>query len=145
MSLQVGLLVSPTDPSLDLSSTAAKSPFVIAIKVSYYSWFWCSISVLKYMEFNRCKLTDIECWNSSPAIHHQRGNSHKCLVLRLCGSFCLISYSLRPCCPWPCPKDLPKNSQRRPSVGQRHFWWLLFSPFLHGGLQGSSGYCIWLL
>ncbi|KAF3393423.1 Dicarboxylic amino acid permease [Talaromyces pinophilus] len=28
----VGLLVSPTDPSLDLSSTAAKSPFVIAIK-----------------------------------------------------------------------------------------------------------------
>lgn len=28
----IGLLVSPTDPSLDLASTAAKSPFVIAIK-----------------------------------------------------------------------------------------------------------------
>ncbi|OQV09777.1 hypothetical protein CLAIMM_13863 [Cladophialophora immunda] len=28
----IGLLVSPTDPSLDLSSTAAKSPFVIAMK-----------------------------------------------------------------------------------------------------------------
>ncbi|CRG89483.1 putative amino-acid permease C777,04 [Talaromyces islandicus] len=28
----IGLLVSPSDPSLDLSSTAAKSPFVIAIK-----------------------------------------------------------------------------------------------------------------
>jgi amino acid transporter len=28
----IGLLVSPTDPSLDLRSTAAKSPFVIAIK-----------------------------------------------------------------------------------------------------------------
>ncbi|KAL2824979.1 putative arginine permease [Aspergillus pseudoustus] len=30
----IGLLVSPSDPSLDLSSTAAKSPFVIAIKNS---------------------------------------------------------------------------------------------------------------
>ncbi|OAL28711.1 hypothetical protein AYO22_02576 [Fonsecaea multimorphosa] len=29
----IGLLVSPTDPSLNLSSTAAKSPFVIAMKV----------------------------------------------------------------------------------------------------------------
>ncbi|KAL2060509.1 hypothetical protein VTL71DRAFT_9540 [Oculimacula yallundae] len=28
----IGLLVSPTDPSLDLASTAAKSPFVIAIQ-----------------------------------------------------------------------------------------------------------------
>ncbi|KAK5698000.1 hypothetical protein LTR97_006960 [Elasticomyces elasticus] len=28
----IGLLVSPSDPSLDLSSTAAKSPFVIAMK-----------------------------------------------------------------------------------------------------------------
>lgn len=28
----IGLLVSPSDPSLDLESTAAKSPFVIAIK-----------------------------------------------------------------------------------------------------------------
>lgn len=28
----IGLLVSPTDPSLNLNSTAAKSPFVIAIK-----------------------------------------------------------------------------------------------------------------
>ena len=28
----IGILVSPTDPSLDLNSTAAKSPFVIAIK-----------------------------------------------------------------------------------------------------------------
>ncbi|KAH8895327.1 putative arginine permease [Thozetella sp. PMI_491] len=28
----IGILVSPSDPSLDLSSTAAKSPFVIAIK-----------------------------------------------------------------------------------------------------------------
>ncbi|KAK8853357.1 hypothetical protein IAR55_004061 [Kwoniella newhampshirensis] len=28
----IGLLVSPTDPSLDLASTAAKSPFVIAMK-----------------------------------------------------------------------------------------------------------------
>ena len=28
----IGLLVSPTDPSLDLKSTAAKSPFVIAIR-----------------------------------------------------------------------------------------------------------------
>ncbi|KAF4633767.1 hypothetical protein G7Y89_g4355 [Cudoniella acicularis] len=28
----IGMLVSPTDPSLNLSSTAAKSPFVIAIK-----------------------------------------------------------------------------------------------------------------
>lgn len=31
---QIGLLVSPSDPSLNLASTAAKSPFVIAIKVS---------------------------------------------------------------------------------------------------------------
>lgn len=30
----IGLLVSPTDPSLNLSSTAAESPFVIAIEVS---------------------------------------------------------------------------------------------------------------
>lgn len=29
--LQIGILVSPSDPSLNLSSTAAKSPFVIAI------------------------------------------------------------------------------------------------------------------
>ena len=32
---QIGILVSPTDPSLNLASTAAKSPFVIAIKVSF--------------------------------------------------------------------------------------------------------------
>lgn len=100
--LKIGLLVSPSDPSLNLASTAAKSPFVIAIKVSIHSWTW--ILAAKFLTIN-----NIERRNIRPAIYYQRGSSHECLVLWLRRSLRVVSHSVRSRSSWPRSKDIPQD------------------------------------
>ncbi|PWY84784.1 hypothetical protein BO70DRAFT_361183 [Aspergillus heteromorphus CBS 117.55] len=99
----IGILVSPSDPSLDLSSTAAKSPFVIAIKNA-------GISVLPSI-INAALLTSAwsagcaDLFVSSRALYGlaARGQAPKIFLktrkdglpwvcVLFCGSFSLLSF-----------------------------------------------------